>query len=49
MARQCTPLAVVLLAAGCGPFVSVTDLQTVPPSIMAEASKVRVYQFGSSQ
>ena len=26
-----------------------TDLQTLPPAILAEASKVRVYQFGGSQ
>lgn len=49
MARQCVLLAVALLAAGCGPFVSVTDLETVPPAVMAEASRVRVYQFGTEQ
>lgn len=49
MAKSCAPLVLALLVTGCGPFVSVTDLQTVPPAMIAEASRVRVYQFGSSQ
>ncbi|TAJ89438.1 MAG: hypothetical protein EPO50_03470 [Reyranella sp.] len=40
-------LAAVLLVAGCGPFIPVTKLDTVPPETMKDALNVRVYRVGA--